>query len=117
MIMAHKFLFSIAALMLSAMPDAGTQAIPDYKNPTLSPQERTADLLSRMTIEEKIGQTLCPLGWPMYEKISGTRTEVSDKFRDFIGKQHGGMLWATFRADPEQKPARYSTGRWPPCFS
>ena len=74
MIMAHKFLFSIAVLMLSAMPDAGAQAIPDYKNPTLSPQERTTDLLSRMTIEEKIGQTLCPLGWPMFEKHADGRT-------------------------------------------
>lgn len=100
MIMAHKFLFSIAALMLSAMPDAGAQAIPDYKNPTLSPQERTADLLSRMTIEEKIGQTLCPLGWPMYEKHADGTTSVSQKFQDFITLQHGGMLWATFRADP-----------------
>ena len=100
MIMAHKFLFSIAALMLSAMPDAGAQAIPDYKNPSLSPQERTADLLSRMTIEEKIGQTLCPLGWPMYEKHADGSTSVSQKFQDFITLQHGGMLWATFRADP-----------------
>ena len=100
MIMAHKFLFSIAVLMLSAMPDAGAQAIPDYKNPTLSPQERTADLLSRMTIEEKIGQTLCPLGWPMYEKHADGSTSVSQKFQDFITLQHGGMLWATFRADP-----------------
>ncbi len=100
MIMAHKFLFSIAVLMLSAMPDAGAQAIPDYKNPSLSPQERTADLLSRMTIEEKIGQTLCPLGWPMYEKHADGSTSVSQKFQDFITLQHGGMLWATFRADP-----------------
>ena len=100
MLMAHKFLFSIAVLMLSAMPDAGAQAIPDYKNPTLSPQERTADLLSRMTIEEKIGQTLCPLGWPMYEKHADGSTSVSQKFQDFITLQHGGMLWATFRADP-----------------
>ena len=69
-------------------------------NPALSPEERTADLLSRMTLEEKIGQTLCPLGWPMYEKVSGKKTEVSDKFKDFIENRHGGMLWATFRADP-----------------
>ncbi len=87
----------LLAMAISLAADA--QELP-YMNPELTPEERTEDLLSRMTLEEKIGQTLCPLGWPMYEKISGTRTEVSDKFRDFIGKQHGGMLWATFRADP-----------------
>ena len=27
-----------------------------YKNPMLSPEERTQDLLSRMTLEEKVGQ-------------------------------------------------------------
>ena len=29
----------------------------NYKNPNLSIEERTADLLSRMTLEEKIKQT------------------------------------------------------------
>ena len=29
-----------------------------YKNPALSPEERTKDLLSRMTLEEKAGQML-----------------------------------------------------------
>ena len=90
-----------AALLLcaSAAFTSRAQEVP-YLNPALSPEERTADLLSRMTLEEKIGQTLCPLGWPMYEKVSGKKTEVSDKFKDFIENRHGGMLWATFRADP-----------------
>lgn len=34
----------------------------DYKNPKLSVAERVADLLSRMTIEEKIAQMLCIWG-------------------------------------------------------
>lgn len=74
-----------AALLLcaSAAFTSRAQEVP-YLNPALSPEERTADLLSRMTLEEKIGQTLCPLGWPMYEKVSGKKTEVSDKFKDFI---------------------------------
>ena len=38
---------------------------PAYKNPSLSAEKRADDLLSRMTLEEKIGQMLCPLGWPM----------------------------------------------------
>ncbi|MCL6590847.1 MAG: glycoside hydrolase family 3 C-terminal domain-containing protein [Firmicutes bacterium] len=30
----------------------------DYQNPALSPEQRTADLLSRMTLEEKVGQMI-----------------------------------------------------------
>ncbi len=57
------------------------------------------DLVGRMTVEEKIGQLLCPLGWPMYEKTDSD-VRISDNYRKFVGEQHGGMLWATFRADP-----------------
>ena len=81
---------------------------PVYKDAQKSDQERADDLLARMTLEEKLGQLLCPLGWPMYEKVQGqeisgqARDEVviSDEYRKFIQEQHGGMLWATFRADP-----------------
>jgi beta-glucosidase len=71
----------------------------NYKNPSLSVMERTQDLLSRMTLEEKVGQLLCPLGWPMYKKESNHVT-CSDEFKNAIDHQHTGMLWATFRADP-----------------
>jgi beta-glucosidase len=33
--------------------------VPDYKNPRLSVEQRVADLLSRMTLEEKIAQLTC----------------------------------------------------------
>ena len=78
---------------------------PLYKDASKGSEERAQDLLSRMTLEEKLGQLLYPLGWPMYEKIpaqagneAGVR--ISDNYREFIQKQHGGMLWGTFRADP-----------------
>ena len=35
-----------------------TSPTPAYRNPALSVEERTADLLSRMTLEEKIGQLM-----------------------------------------------------------
>src|SRR5258708_37189385 len=35
------------------------QQTPDYKNPRLSVEQRVADLLSRMTLEEKIAQLTC----------------------------------------------------------
>lgn len=73
-----------------------------YKNPRLPVEQRVADLLSRMTVEEKVGQLLCPLGWEMYE-IKGETVVPSDKFRQLLQERHAGMLWATFRADPWTK--------------
>ena len=106
--------------------EAKQQAVPAnaaYKNANLSAERRADDLLKRMTLEEKLGQLLCPLGWPMYEKVAlpaltgngealaassqaqagqqeGYDVRISDAYRTFIQHQHGGMLWATFRADP-----------------
>lgn len=71
----------------------------DYKNAKLSTEQRVQDLLSRMTLEEKVGQLLCPLGWEMYEK-KGKSVDVSEKFKTFVKNDQIGMLWATFRADP-----------------
>ena len=73
-----------------------------YKNPTLPVETRVADLLSRMTLEEKVGQLLCPLGWEMY-KIKGNDVLPSDKFKQLIKDRNAGMLWATYRADPWTK--------------
>ena len=76
---------------------------PLYKDANRSADERAEDLLKRMTVEEKLGQLLCPLGWPMYDKVSADNVTISDAYRDFIQNQHGGMLWAVFRADPWTK--------------
>lgn len=81
---------------------AQSSALLPYKNPTLPVNERTLDLISRMTIEEKIGQLLCPMGWEMYEK-DGDKVSYSKKFGELILKQHVGMLWAVYRADPWTK--------------
>src|SRR5215204_5852228 len=53
------------ALVLSiALPrTAGTQGqSPDYKNPRLPVERRVADLLARMTLEEKVAQLVCLWG-------------------------------------------------------
>lgn len=73
---------------------------PVYKDASRSSADRTSDLLSRMTPEEKIGQLICPLGWPMYEKVSNDSVCITDKYRHFVDSLGGGMLWAVFRADP-----------------
>ena len=89
--------FAVCATLLSGC--AGNGTLP-YKDSRLSPEKRTEDLLRRMTLEEKVGQLLCPLGWPMYEKTAPDETVLSDTWRTFVDEQHGGMLWAAFRADP-----------------
>lgn len=97
----YATIIASAALTIAACSGNGT---PVYKDSSKSSEARTKDLLSRMTIEEKIGQMLCPLGWPMYEKIVASDGKdsiaVSETFDKFIKESHGGMLWATFRADP-----------------
>ncbi|MDR3142987.1 MAG: glycoside hydrolase family 3 C-terminal domain-containing protein [Tannerellaceae bacterium] len=78
---------------------AQSSALLSYKNPSLPVEMRVQDLLSHMTIDEKIGQLLCPMGWEMYEK-EGNKVTYSRKFEELIQKQHAGMLWAVYRADP-----------------
>lgn len=49
--------------MLEKLPSNEIQVeILDYKNPSLSIEERVADLIARMTLEEKVAQMLCVWG-------------------------------------------------------
>ena len=88
------------AASLLLLFSCNSSRVPAYKDASLPSETRARDLVGRMTLEEKLGQLLCPLGWPMYEKVSDTEVTISDAYRTFIQEQHGGMLWATFRADP-----------------
>ncbi|MGJ1317910.1 glycoside hydrolase family 3 N-terminal domain-containing protein [Sphingobacterium spiritivorum] len=88
----------IYALLLSVPLPLAAQK-PVYKDASQSVEIRTRDLIQRMTLEEKVGQLLCPLGWEMYERKGNTVT-VSQKFKDIVANKHIGMLWATLRADP-----------------
>lgn len=97
-----KQLFTLLAITVFALLPASAKTTPKYKNPKLSVEERTQDLLQRMTLEEKVGQLLCPLGWEMYEK-RGTEVIHSAKFEELIKTQHVGMFWAVYRADPWTK--------------
>ena len=71
--------------MMTGVAYSFAQQLPavTYKNPTLPVETRVADLLSRMTLEEKVGQLLCPLGWEMYE-IKRNDVFPSDKFKQLI---------------------------------
>lgn len=87
-----------AALMLCAGQAVAQQ--PLYKQANAPIEERIKDLMERMTVEEKVGQLCCPLGWEMYTK-TGNKVEVSELYKQQMG---GGMpigsYWAVLRADP-----------------
>lgn len=73
-----------------------------YRNAKLPTAERVADLLNRMTLEEKIGQLRCLLAWDYYT-LQQNKVYPSDTFKKDIAEGNIGMLWATFRADPWTK--------------
>src|SRR6202171_1053515 len=57
-----RWLLATLVLLSLAVATSDThsqQKAPDYKNPRLPVDQRVADLLSRMTLEEKVAQLLC----------------------------------------------------------
>ena len=106
-----RILIIVGALCLMAgvAVAAEKQEILPYKNPKLSVEERLKDLISRMTLEEKVGQLRCTLAWNYYEiRGAGERGKGNAKlevvpsksFKKDIAEGQIGMLWATYRADP-----------------
>ncbi len=89
----------VVSFVLSILATVYLSAQPIYKNPKLKTEDRVADLLSRMTVKEKIGQLCSPLGWEMYEKV-GKEVKVSEAFRKITDELQPGIFWATLRADP-----------------
>ncbi|MEA5127836.1 MAG: glycoside hydrolase family 3 N-terminal domain-containing protein [Proteiniphilum sp.] len=71
-----------------------------YKSPSAPVDDRVKDLLSLMTIEEKIGQLCFPTGWEMYTKTDANSVMPSDLFRERMQAMSLGGFWATLRADP-----------------
>ncbi|WP_199868489.1 glycoside hydrolase family 3 protein [Virgibacillus senegalensis] len=56
----------------NAPSDVSAQKTPSYQNPALDVEVRVADLLSRMTLDEKIGQMVQP------ERFSVTREDIQN---------------------------------------
>src|SRR5215510_14678711 len=59
--------FSICLAMITSfglpvIHSKSLEQVPDYKNPRLPVERRVADLLSRMTLEEKVAQLTCLWG-------------------------------------------------------
>lgn len=96
--MRHAF---IAAAIVLAASAYAKDATPIYRQASAPVEERVADLLGQMTLEEKAGQLLCPMGWEMYERLPDGTIVASEKFKaQNRGDMPVGGYWATLRADP-----------------
>ena len=83
-------------IVLGAFPQ---NALP-YKDASLPVDQRVEDLLSRMTLQEKIGQLCFPTGWEMYTKRGDKEVSPSELYIARTEKMPLGGFWATLRADP-----------------
>ena len=81
-----KYIFTIASLLLGFHLSA--QPVPKYKNASLPVEVRVQDLLSRMTLEEKIAQMRHIHAYSVME--NGKLNE--DKLEKMIGGQNYGFI-------------------------
>ena len=91
---------------------AAASATPIYRQASRPVEERVADLLSRMTVEEKIAQLRCPLGWEMYDKKGDKTVVPSEKYKKMMSEAPIGSFWAVLRADPWTRKT-LETGLYP----
>ena len=103
-------LFAIFSMILGIAPTALLHSqtnVPDYKNPRLPVERRVSDLLSRMTLEEKVAQLTClwsnrPQVKPQSD-FSTSRGEFSpEKARDVLQHGIGQIARQRERLDPRE---------------
>ncbi len=76
-------LFGALSVVLVVFPKTNSRsqtAVPDYKNPRLPVEQRVADLLGRLTLEEKVAQLTCL--WAGRPQV-GPQTDFSTDRGDF----------------------------------
>ncbi len=78
---------------------ASDSEVAPFRDASLPVERRIGDLLGRMTVEEKVGQLVCLMGWDCYEIRDGG-VGTSEAFRRQVAGQGVGMYWAVMRADP-----------------
>ena len=109
--MKRILLTLVCGVALTAFAAKKNTAVLPYQNANLPVEERLRDLMSRMTMDEKIGQLRCTMAWNYYElkEEKGSEKGVkgkkkvpvpSESFKKDISEGKIGMLWATYRADP-----------------
>lgn len=89
----------ITALALLASATQLPTRVP-YRDARLPIDLRVHDLLSRMTLDEKLGQLQCLMGWDSYERHDDNTITTTPQFRQQVLDRHIGMYWAVMRADP-----------------
>jgi beta-glucosidase len=97
--MKKIFRYTLLGVCLNLSMVAFAKQVLPYKDKSLPIETRVHDLLNRMTMQEKVGQLLCTLGWDYYV-INKNDVSVSEKFIKELDEKQMGMAWATFRADP-----------------
>ena len=93
----NLYVAAIALLPLIGCSDSS----PAYKNPDLSPEQRAADLLKRMTTEEKIMQLQCIWSDPkraFYTDGKFDEAKIAEQYPDGIGSlaRPGESLWPVY---------------------
>ena len=78
--------------------DAAFETAP-YMNPKLSVEERMEDLISRMTLVEKVAQLSTTAGFGMYDITPAREVVPNEKLVDLYRRFPGCGLSSTFRAD------------------
>ena len=108
----QRKIFAIALCCVAVLAHAAKKekTVLPYQNAALTIDERLADLMQRMTTEEKIGQLRCTMAWNYYDipdrgtsqGRKGRKPVVvaSESFKKDLQEGRIGMLWATYRADP-----------------
>jgi len=80
----------MVACAMTPVRDTQSQATaPDYKNPQLPVDQRMKDLLSRMTLEEKVAQLVCL--WASRPQV-GPQTDFSTDRGDFSPEKAGQVM-------------------------
>lgn len=94
----RKITILLAWVAMVAVAATSPTRVP-YRDPKLPVDLRVSDLLGRMTLEEKVGQLQCLMGWESYMR-QGDQVTTTEAFRQQVRDRHIGMYWAVLRADP-----------------
>lgn len=107
-----RHITTLVVALTALLASAGTlpTRVP-YRDARLPIDLRVHDLLSRMTLDEKLGQLQCLMGWDSYTRQGGNVT-ITEAFRQQVGQCHIGMYWAVMRADPWTQKT-LTTGLYP----
>lgn len=87
--------------MATLSPAAEADIAGTFRDTSLPVEQRVADLLRRMDLDEKVGQLNQKLfGWECYRR-EGDRIELTSKLENEAKQWHGiGAIYGLLRADP-----------------